>query len=260
MKPSILIVVPTYNHFEYAAEAIASAFSAATHLDPHVLMVDDASPNWTPIRPLLDAASEDKFHEHVFEKNGGLTRSWNYGLTLAKNLRFDYCCVTNSDVVFTTGWDFEVVQALKRQYALVGPVTNAPGTSPEQYVGKYSGVYSKEDPKANLDVVASELSAAHAGRTKEVTLNGFCMIAKTKTWWDNAFDDEHVFKPRNDVNSKGEPNPTPLMTLNEYELQRRWHQRWLKSAVVLGSYVFHYRAVTRGDREKRGDWVRKEGV
>lgn len=273
MKPSVLIVIPTYNHFDYAAEAIASAFLASTHLDPHVLVVDDASPAYPgditsseDVNSLLalvpldrQAEVRDKFDVMRFGVNGGLTRSWNYGLDYAKRYNHNYCCVTNSDVVFTTGWDFGVMEAL-RNYALVGPVTNAPGTSPEQYVGKYSVVYRREHPKENLTAIASELSAAQDARTKEVTLNGFCMIAKTKTWWENAFDAEHVFRPRNDFNSKGEPNPTPLMTLNEYELQSRWHQKGLKSAAVLSSYVFHYRAVTRGDREKRGDWVRKEGA
>jgi hypothetical protein len=47
------------------------------------------------------------------------------------------------------------------------------------------------------------------------------------------------------------------MTLNEYELQRRWKETGLKvRRRCLGSYVFHYRAVSRGDAHKKGDWVR----
>lgn len=290
MKPSVLIVVPTYNHFEYAAEAIASAFTSTSLLDAHVLMVDDASPEWPtgmPPRVFLShldtkdrETAEDKFHVHHFGKNGGLTRSWNYGLREAKRLNFDYCLVTNSDVYFPPNWEYQLVSGLK-QYDLVGPVTNAPGTVAEQYVKRYSMTYDTPksfvfDPAGEIEtiqkmkwqqalyeqarLVALELFNHQNGKFKEVTVNGFCMMAKTKTWWEHAFDAEHVFRPRNDFNSKGEPNPTPLMTLNEYELQHRWHQKGLKSAACLGSYVFHYRAVTRGDREKRGDWVRKEGA
>lgn len=268
MKPSILVVIPTYNHFEYAEEAIASAFSATTNLDVHVQVVDDASPNWPGGEQLLrrfecDDNVKDRYHVSVYDKNGGLTRSWNHGLVVARDLGFTYCCVTNSDVYFPPAWDQEIVEGL-RQHALVGPVTNAPGTNKDQYVRRYSMIY--DTPKAGpalhdeIGRVQHELLQFQKGRFKKTTLNGFCMIAKTKTWWEHAFDHEHVFKPRNDFNSKGEPNPTPLMTLNEYELQGRWHAKGLTSAVCLGSYVFHYRAVSRGDGEKRGDWVRKEGT
>jgi hypothetical protein len=44
---------------------------------------------------------------------------------------------------------------------------------------------------------------------EEHPINGFCMLAKTQTWWANAYDAEanQVFCPRNDFNSKSERNP-----------------------------------------------------
>jgi hypothetical protein len=47
------------------------------------------------------------------------------------------------------------------------------------------------------------------------------------------------------------------MTLSEYELQGRWRKDNLHIGFCPGSFVFHYRAVTRGDRYKRGKWYRK---
>lgn len=280
MQPSILIVVPTYGHFQYAARAVESALRWTTTLKPYVAVVDDASPErldrlihhpdhdhygafQIQMRYLREEYGEDRVTQHHFEENGGLTRSWNYGLAWAKERGHDFCCVTNSDVLFTPSWDDRIFQALNSdQCQLAGPVTNAPGTNDEQYVRRYAVIYDprKKDDQGHIRDVASELWHHQARRIKVTTLNGFCLTAFTKTWWENAYDKTHVFRPRNDFNSKGEPNPTPLMTLNEYELQRRWHDRGLKSAACLGSYVYHYRAVSRGDKHKRGDWARIKGT
>jgi hypothetical protein len=46
------------------------------------------------------------------------------------------------------------------------------------------------------------------------------------------------------------------MTLGEYELQGRWTKAGLETAICTGSYVLHYRAVSRGARYRMGDWVR----
>lgn len=262
MRPTILIVIPTFSHFEYAVRAVESAFTNTKTFEPHVVVFDDASPDFHA-RVFDHAAPREIVTANLrvfrFNENGGLTRSWNHGLGYALERNFDACCVTNSDVIFAPGWDHDVFTALNSdKYALVGPVTNTPGTNSEQYVGRYSVLYDpmKKDDTRHIQHVQDELFSAQSRRFKETTLNGFCMAAFTKTWWANAYDENHVFRPRNDLNSKGEPNPTPLMTLNEYELQGRWHAKGLKTAACLGSYVFHYRAVSRGDKHKRGDWVR----
>ncbi len=258
MKPSILIVIPTYGHFNYAAKAIESAL-AGTSANASIVVIDDASPDkagWDLLRLQYSHLCEAMKCVFVqFPENGGLTRSWNHGLGIAKFFAFDYCCVTNSDVLFSPEWDEPIIRGLNK-FDLVGPVTNAPGTNAEQYIGKYSTLYCRQDGDKHVDEIQRELGRWQKDRFKETTLNGFCMVARTKTWTDNAFDKDNVFRPRNDVNSKGQPNPTPLMTLNEYELQTRWHAKGLKTAACLGSYVYHYRAVSRGDQHKRGDWAR----
>ncbi len=276
-KPTILIVIPTYGQFDYAAQAARSALENTKTVDATVLVIDDASPERlardihhsdTPYGQYLHSLRElpflygkDRVVQMQYDVNGGLTRSWNAGLVHARAGGFDCCCVTNSDVVFAPRWDTDVFFALNsNKYQLVGPITNAPGTNIEQYVGRYSNNYNckKGDDPDHICDVQSELYAAQALRFKETTLNGFCMVALTKTWWDHAYSSTDVFCPRNDFNSRGQPNPTPLMTLNEYELQRRWHAAGLKSAACLGSYVFHYRAVTRGKKHLSGDWTRKK--
>ncbi len=275
---TILVVVPTYGHFDYALKAVASALRNTRALEPHVLVVDDASPDrlsrdihhpddasygrfQANLRELRYEFGEHRVRQAVFDTNGGLTRSWNCGLAHAKDTGHDFCCVTNSDVIFTPDWDYYVFKALDRSVVpahLVGPLTNAPGASPRQYVGRYSVTYDKArgDDPAHMDMVAAELYHQQGGRYVDEHLNGFCLTALTATWWKHAYDEGHVFRPRNDFNSKGQRNPTPLMTLNEDELQGRWTKAGLNCEVSLGSYVYHYRAVSRGDAHKKGDWSR----
>ena len=253
------VIVPTYGHFEYAARAIRSALGH-TRTKTHVIVVDDGSVGG------LDAL-KNLYHQletgrsrltlFGFDNNGGLTRSWNQGLRIARNLGCAYTCCGNSDLVFPVGWDVPIVTALEnRDVHLVGPVTNAPGTESKQDVKRYVHKYELTDEQAKLDKLCMQLTNDYGSEIIEATINGFCMVAKTETWWKNAFDKENVFRPRNDYDSQGRPNPTPLMTLNEYELQRRWHKAGLKSAICPGSFVFHYRAVSRGDRYKKGNWYR----
>lgn len=259
-KPTLLIVIPTFGAFDYAATAVRTALDHTTTADPHVYLVDDASPDRDGWDEFVASLDETRLSFHRFEENGGLTRSWNRGLHFAVCGGFDYCAVANSDLLFAPGWDRAILRTLEH-HALAGPLTNAPGTSQEQYVGKYSKAYDREagDDWRNIVAVQKELDG-RSPASSPATLNGFCMVAKTGTWDLHRYSPGCVFKPRNDASSKGVANPTPLMTLNEYELQGRWLHKGLVPAIALGSYVFHYRAVSRGDAYRRGDWFRKKGA
>jgi len=89
-------------------------------------------------------------------------------------------------------------------------------------------------------------------------VNGFFQIAKMQTWVDGKYDADHFYCPRNDFTSRGHKNPTPLMTLNEDELMGRWAKKGWKFAVIPSSFIFHYRAVTRGKRYTAGKWFRRK--
>ncbi len=270
-KPRLLIVIPTYGHFDYAARAARSALEHTLCVEPHIVFVDDASPEWLQDnpelpRPLLDVAKEHPGRVSClhFAVNGGLTSAWNSGLCIAHCDKYEYACVTNSDVLFTLGWDSALIGALERGADLVGPVTNAPGTEKAQHVCRWFGIPSVSqvvtDDEAVLCRQAGLLWEVNGGKFVEGPINGFCMLAKTSTWWGHKFGDNLVFKPRNDFNSRGQKNPTPLMTLQEYELQGRWRAAGLKIGFCPGSLVFHYRSVSRGERHKSPGWYRPKGL
>jgi hypothetical protein len=255
------LIVPTYGAYDYAYR---TALSALMHTSCHlkVLLIDDgyadaeerAQPHYKPL--LEDPQLAPHIETVWFKTNGGYIRSLNYGLRCLRNTCSHICCA-NSDLIFTKEWDYSLREALDGIFSLAGPVTNAPGTERIQNVANYFEDYEVTDNEVYLDTVARSL--AEQDRVPfEATINGFCMMAKTETWWENAYDKQHVFCPLNERDSKGNPNPTPLMTLNEYELQRRWHAKGLKSACCPRSFVFHYRSVTRGDRFKKSGWYRKQ--
>lgn len=271
---SLTVIIPVYgaHTYEYAAAAVRSALDETRWLTPYIVVLDDGTPNWLQEFKRIDAAlakaPPERLHIVRYTENGGLTRSWNEGLKVARDrFKTDYACCANSDLIFTSSWDGALLDALDAGFSLVGPITNAPGAAVKQGVDYWWPGYKLRDDGAYLAGLSIDLYDEY-GRsvpgqpphTIESPINGFCLFAKTETWWANAYDAEHVFRPRNDFNSKGQPNPTPLMTLNEDELQQRWRDRGLKIGFCPASFVLHYRAVSRGDKYRKGMWLRRANV
>jgi hypothetical protein len=59
------------------------------------------------------------------------------------------------------------------------------------------------------------------------------MVALTNTWFDGAYDQDYVFDPKH------------KMTKNDDEIQGRWTRLGKKMGICPGSFVWHYRSVTR---------------
>lgn len=247
--PKIAVIVPMYNKFAYARRACLSFFKY-TESDGIAIVVDDASPyykkqNWGS---WYKGLPEDRIVFKHFPHNAGLTRGWNWGLKMAQSLGAEFAVCGNSDILFTPHWEHGLLHNLKAGYQLVGPVTNAPGPTNggRQRVANYYPNYQVTDDPEYLARVADylyknfPLSTIHGN----APVNGFFMMAATQTWWDGKFDQEHVF------------NPAKKMTGNEDELQRRWRSRGWKAGFVPSSFIFHYRAVSRGDAFKHRGWYR----
>lgn len=266
MASRIGFVCPTYKHDDYTARAIASFFKYTP--DGYCILVDDASPYWTARTQETYAAllpqprGNQGMAIHHFPEWGGLTRSWNKGLEIARQQGMTYAIAGNNDILFNEGWYEGMCATLDAGYALTGPLSNAPGITGQgiQEIWRYVPEYQLTDDPAYHNQLSAQLKARYAGNVVEGNINGFFLMAKMATWQEGRYDDQHFFCPRNDFNSKGQPNPTPLMTLNEDELERRWHQRGWKFAVSVSSFIFHYRAVTRGRRYCRGRWMRMKSI
>lgn len=257
-------ICPTYQatHFHsYTVAALKSFFD--TTPGGVAIVADDGSPDWVAAQKVYEqiphAAHQDIQFIH-FNDQVGLTRSWNAGLALADDLKLDYAIAGNNDVIFTNRWYEGLLHALSNGYALAGPLSNAPGITAngKQEVQKYLSKFILTDDRVELDKMADELHEKHLGKVIESQVNGFFQMASMDSWRKGMLDKHHYYRPLNTHTSKGRRNPTPTLTLNEDELQGRWARKKMRSAIALGSFVFHYRAVTRGDKYKRGKWYRQK--
>lgn len=228
MSRELLFILPTYGHFDYA-ELCHNSFVRHGSTSSHVLVVDDASPEW--FQSKFSQPAMCKISCIRFPSKDGLTRSWNAGLRFARHHGFEYAICGNSDLLFTKGWYPPLKTALNEGHDLAGPVTNAPGDAPWQNINNFVKFEPTDDP-AILDRYADELRGQPSAQDAQF-INGFFLIAKTKTWWDGAFDAENVF------------NPIYRLTGNEKELQQRWREQGKRIGFVPRSFVFHYRSVSR---------------
>lgn len=255
-------ICPTYKAKEldsYTRLALSSFF--ATTPNGVAIVVDDGSSSWSfdyeeSLRQV--APGKDIRFKH-FSSNGGLTRSWNFGLAEAESSGIDYVIAGNNDIIFTENWYKGMLHALDNGFELVGPVSNAPGITAKklQQIDYILPEYQNTDNIDQLNSYARQLYSTYLGHVIESSINGFFQLAKLESWVKGKFDSQHFYRPINFYNSKGKKNATPLMTLNEDELQSRWKKLGMRSAICLSSFIFHYRAVTRGDKYKRGNWFRQ---
>jgi GT2 family glycosyltransferase len=233
-KPQVLVIIPTFGHFDYAERAAWSLVKNQPACDfiAEYVVVDDASAEWATVNwskwptPICL-----KTH---FASQSGLTRSWNAGLLMAAERTIKYAICTNSDVLFSQGWFEPLAAALSNGFDLVGPVSNAPGHARWQDVTPFCHPNNPvlDDADEHIDDVVKAIRAKSVGPI-EAPINGFFMMAETETWWSGAFSSDAVFDPH-----------FPMLH-NEVELQRRWVRSGLRVGFSPQSYIFHYRSVSR---------------
>jgi GT2 family glycosyltransferase len=255
-KGGIAFINPIFDAFSYARRSALSFFKYTPEsFNPVCINVDDCSPlyaeqdwdYWYAGLPRDRCA-----HVHK-AKNSGLTDSWNRGLRMARDLGCKYAIAGNSDICCTEGWYEGLLWHLDRGTRLVGPVTNAPGwtnrNSQQQNVTKFVPNYKVNDDPEYLQEVARYLKATYPiEKLVEIDINGFFTMSTLDFWWAGAYDLKHVFDPRY------------KLTGNEDELERRWKKKGWRYGFVPSSFVFHYRAVSRGNKYKAQGWARLEDI
>lgn len=253
-NPKIVYILPSYSHFNYARTTLLSLHEHSPFV--HAIIVDDASRDWNDDWYMNSGGG---FTVHRFEQHGGLTRSWNRGLRMARAMNPDYIVAGNNDVLFTPNWWVPMCHALDNGYSLVGPLTNAPGDGKlhkPQNVREHLPEYRLTDDRCRIDETSRQLLAKYGNQVQDNWINGFFMMAKANDWVDKV---NGVFPQIIDRNPSGRINPTPTMTGQEYWLQWRWEQMGRKSGIVLGSFIFHYRSVSRGTKYACRGWWRRKG-
>ncbi len=239
------VIIPTYNHLDYALLSAKTAL--ANTPNSIVMVVDDASPEWDS--SIWSCLPQDRLIIHRFPQNDqNLTRSWNWGLQKAKELRIPIAVPANSDLKFPKNWSMKIFQLLRENRAdLVGPATNAPGHRQKQQITTLIPDYNLDDSDDYIDQVQEKLMERKDEDFVQTLINGFCMAALTDTWWSGAFDSSCVFNPKN------------KMMRNEDELIGRWLGMGRKVGYCPYSFVWHYRSVSRAVKtgKQYQGWYRK---
>lgn len=222
------IIIPTYEHFEYAKLAIESASMTP---DSVVVIVDDGSSRWPGERIVSGWLSGPYVIHRYTEHEGNLSRSWNAGVRICASMGLEYAVCSNADVVFPRGWWAPLEAELERS-TFVGPVTNAPGHVRAQGVGRYIEYDLSDDP----DDIQDTQNRCHALDTEPVhrgLLNGFTFAGRTVDYF--------------------RAGPGPFDEIN-YRVNGGeddfFHRLPMESvlSIVPQSFVFHYRSVARGLR------------
>ncbi len=251
----IAFILPIYGKYDFARRCAISFFEFSPP-DSFCVIVDDASPDFNRESVAwLRELPKDRFEFFRFETRGGLTRSWNWGLIQADRLGAEYACPGNSDLLFTEGWHIPLIHHLSHSFDLVGPITNAPGWRRDPLGEQRQNAFYYDPNYAASDSPEDLAAAATFFRQKypidvvfESAINGFFMMAKTAVWKSGAFDAAHVF------------NPSFPLVGNEDELQERWRRMNRRIGHAPSSFVFHYRAISRGDQYRCDGAFRSEGV
>lgn len=226
---TIGFIIPTRGHFEYAQLAIESA---ARTPGAYVVVVDDASDDWPGDRIISGMVPNGvPYIIQRYERQGGLSRSWNAGIRLARQAGCTFAVCGNSDLVFSRDWWPPIERALDN-YHFAGPVTNAPGHSPDQHVEKYHPGYVVDDDPTDIDHIGATLPANDPiGRS---LLNGFCFAGRVECFEKCGISRANAFDP--DIPLAG----------NEDDFFERVKSHGLRPCIVPTSFVFHYRSVSRG--------------
>ncbi len=254
MNLKITLILPTHGQFDYARACLRSWFSSGEQdADLSCVVVDDASPNWDD--DWHASANTQPLRVHRFDSHGQLTRSLNKGFEMAKEFNPDFVVAGNSDLLFPAGWWRSLCDALTSELDFAGPLSNAPGlTNPDQHVRRWHFTYTPSDAPDEINTTNRLLQGWYKGQTSPGPINGFCMMAKTSTWHRFAYGDT-VFPTS--IHSLGfAKNPSPLMAGQEEWLLQQCKSRQGRLGIVPGSFVFHYRSVTRGKEFIKGDSYR----
>lgn len=242
-------VMPVKGHVEYARAAIESLVAGSDGAILTVYVVEDGktpSPDWLPQVGYPHSVDYVALGDDL-----GPTAAWNHGLSRAI-VRNDFVVMGNDDVLAPKGWWKDLFYACDtRVLDFVGPLSNSPGTTNgQQHVTHYLPDYTLQDDVGAIDQVQGRLQADHHHKFRVGAANGFFIAALSKRWRAVAYDAERgqIFPAEIHRMPSGRVNPTPLVTGQEDWLHQHARMLDFRMGISPGTFVFHYRSVTRGTR------------
>jgi GT2 family glycosyltransferase len=179
-RPRVLLAITVYNGRAFVPDCLASAarlVAASTEADVTVCALDDASPEpgWSAECERLCADLGLEYYRSP--RNLGIVRNVNLGLLRAESDSFDYCIVSNSDVLYPESLVDQLIR-VARSDPTIGSVT-----SWSNNVSVYS--VPNDDPVRLRDQqVVDAVSAALAGEFGDTAFDvptgiSFAMLIST---------------------------------------------------------------------------------
>ena len=226
--PLVAGIIPTYGQFDYARIATESFLRSES--DSVAIVIDDASPDWND--RWLEGLDKTRIIQHIFDENTGVTRSWNWGIKKAKEIRARFVVVGNSDLLFPENWFAPVQKAFRYGWEFLGPLTNAPGDKRRQNISRYVKDYELKDDPSSIKELVSRLPKYSKESVVGDGINGYCMIGRPESWMAYGL-----------FNEKRYP-----MTHQETSFFRHVRRNGGGSniGIALHSFVFHYSSVSKG--------------
>ena len=117
MIPSVSIVMPSYNHAAYVAEAIRSVLDQS-HGDLEIVITDDGSRDGTP--DVIRRLDDSRISLEVFDRNQGAAAAMNASI---RRSRGEFICMLASDDCFLPG-------KLETQVKFLRAIPRSPRYSP----------------------------------------------------------------------------------------------------------------------------------
>lgn len=218
----VALILPYWESDWTLAEDAATTFkTSGSKNDLFVIAVGDG----TSRKPL----SADQVY--TYETSSGITRSWNTGLGMARELGVDVAIVGNADTLFGVGSVDALVAALDT-VDLAGPVSNRPGWGTlRQRSGSIDRTGVHVLPPHRLEFSSDRRESASV--ILDEVINGFTMAATMDAWVTGAYD----------LQNRQYFNPNHPQLENEMELQLRWGLLDRKVGVAYGAYVHHFKGV-----------------
>ncbi len=204
---------------------------------------------------IIDDGSDSEYdvgkHKLIRKEEGkGLTDSWNVGYKYFKDNNYDYCVLSNDDIIFPGRVPPDMWKGLE-QFTMLGLLADPIGSGrfPGQFQNIETYLRAIDDYKDTI-TINNRLQKRHPSIRflelydnivgEELYINGFC-FSFNRDIIKAEYDKDILF------------NPMKINTGNEKELQK--HRLLDKKAISIKSYVFHYKG--QSFKENRQEIVNK---
>ncbi len=248
--PRIGFVMPVKGHFDYAKAAIESLLVGTPGAVLTVYVVEDGkdprNPDWLP-----KATYPHRIVYAALQDDYGPTAGWNYGMAKAVREN-DFVVMGNDDVLVPSGWWEDLYYGCQNHTLdFVGPLSNSPGTTNlQQHILQHLEDYKLDDSLEAINQTQARLQTDHRHKFRSGTANGFFIAAMSDRWCSVAYDlDQDLIFPSAIFRlPSGRANPSPTITGQEDWLHQHARILDFRMGLSTGTFVFHYRSVTRGTR------------